>query len=187
VVIAAILYARGETAARAVRHFARRLAGERGVNIAELAAASIRGVAMGVVVTAVLQSVLGGIGLAVVGIPAATLLTALMFLLAIAQVGVVPVLLPAVAWLFWSGATGWGVALLVWTVFVGTMDNVVRPWLIQRGADLPLLLIFAGVIGGLFAFGLVGIFIGPVVLAVTYTLVKVWMAEASDRSGAHDA
>jgi predicted PurR-regulated permease PerM len=79
------------------------------------------------------------------------------------------------------------VALLVWMVFVGTMDNVVRPWLIQRGADLPLLLIFAGVIGGLFAFGLVGIFIGPVVLAVTYTLVKVWMAEASDRSGAHDA
>jgi len=187
VVIAAILYARGETAAQAVRRFARRLAGERGVNIAELAAASIRGVAMGVVVTAVLQSVLGGIGLAVVGIPAATLLTALMFLLAIAQVGVVPVLLPAVAWLFWSGATGWGVALLVWTVFVGTMDNVVRPWLIQRGADLPLLLIFAGVIGGLFAFGLVGIFIGPVVLAVTYTLVKVWMAETPDRSGAHDA
>ena len=124
---------------------------------------------------------LGGIGLAVVGIPAATLLTAVMFLLAIAQIGVIPVLLPAVIWLFWSGATGWGIVLLVWTVFVGTFDNFLRPWLIQKGANLPLLLIFAGVIGGLIAFGLVGIFIGPVVLAVTYTLLGAWMGERPAR------
>jgi len=187
VIIAAILYQHGETAGRAVMRFSRRLAGDRGEHTARLAADSIRGVALGVVVTAVLQSVLGGVGLAVVGIPAATLLTALMFLLAIAQIGVVPVLLPAVVWLFWTGDTGWGIVLLVWTVFVGTFDNFLRPWLIQKGANLPLLLIFAGVIGGLLAFGLVGIFIGPVVLAVTYKLVNAWMAEdpgPSDRDKA---
>jgi predicted PurR-regulated permease PerM len=177
VVVAAILYAYGETAGDAALRFGRRLAGERGLHTVELAAASIRGVALGVVVTAVAQSMLGGIGLAVVGVPAAALLTALMFLLAIAQIGVIPVLLPAVVWLFWSGDTGWGIFLLVWTAFVGTMDNFLRPWLIKKGANLPLLLIFAGVIGGLIAFGLVGIFIGPVVLAVTYTLLGAWMAE----------
>jgi predicted PurR-regulated permease PerM len=181
VAISGILYATGETAAEAVMRFARRLAGRRGEHTALLAAASIRGVALGVVVTAVAQSVLGGIGLAVVGVPAATLLTAVMFLLAIAQIGVIPVLLPAVIWLFWSGATGWGIVLLVWTVFVGTFDNFLRPWLIQKGANLPLLLIFAGVIGGLIAFGLVGIFIGPVVLAVTYTLLGAWMGERPAR------
>ena len=68
-------------------------------------------------------------------------------------------------------------ALLVWTVLVGTLDNVLRPILIRRGADLPLLLIFAGVLGGLFAFGIVGLFVGPVVLAVTYTLLKDWVGE----------
>lgn len=177
VAVSAILYAYGETAGAAVLRFARRLAGERGETTARLAAASIRGVALGVVVTAVAQSVLGGIGLAVVGIPAATLLTALMFLLAIAQIGVLPVLVPAVVWLFWSDDIAWGVALLVWTAFVGTMDNFLRPWLIQKGANLPLLLIFTGVIGGLVSFGLVGIFIGPVVLAVTYTLLGAWMNE----------
>ena len=122
--------------------------------------------------------VLGGIGLWAVGVPAVALLTAVMFLLAIAQVGVIPVLVPAVAWLFWSGDTVWSVALAIWTVFVGSFDNFLRPWLIKKGANLPLLLIFVGVIGGLIAFGLVGIFIGPVVLAITYTLLGAWMAEA---------
>ncbi|MFM1991196.1 MAG: family transporter YdiK [Pseudomonadota bacterium] len=177
VAMCAILYATGEAAGAKVLRFFRRLAGRRGENTALLAAASIRGVALGVVVTAVAQSVLGAIGLAVVGVPAVAPLAAVMFLLAIAQIGVIPVLLPAVIWLFWSGDTVWGVVLTVWLVFVGTIDNFLRPWLIQKGADLPLLLIFAGVVGGLVAFGLVGIFIGPVVLAVTWTLLGAWMEE----------
>jgi predicted PurR-regulated permease PerM len=177
VVIAAVLFAYGESAAEAVRRFFRRLAGERGEGSALLAAASIRGVAMGVVVTAAVQSALGGIGLAIAGVPAAAVLTAVMFLLTIAQLGPMPVLIPAVIWLFWSDATSWAIALLVWTLIVGTMDNFLRPWLIRKGADMPLLLVFAGVIGGLFAFGLIGIFIGPVVLVVTYRLLDAWMAE----------
>jgi long-chain fatty acid transport protein len=74
-----------------------------------------------------------------------------------------------------DGSTGWGVFLLIWTIIVGTMDNFLRPFLIKRGADLPLLLIFAGVIGGLLGFGLVGIFAGPVLLAVAYTLMLAWL------------
>ena len=132
---------------------------------------------MGVVITALAQSLLGGIGLTIAGVPFATVLTAVMFMLCIAQVGPVLVLLPAVGWLYWSDSTGWGTFLLVWTIFVGAIDNFLRPFLIKQGADLPLLLIFAGVIGGLLSFGLVGIFVGPVVLAVAYTLVDAWVQD----------
>lgn len=179
VVIAAILFAQGEAAAEQVRRFARRLAGERGASTVQLAGDAIRAVALGVGVTAVVQSVLGGIALAIVDIPFAGLLTALMFMLCIAQVGPSPVLVPAVIWVFYTGQIGWGIFLLVCTLVVTTMDNVIRPMLIRLGADLPLLLIFAGVIGGLFAFGLVGIFVGPVVLAVAYMLLEAWVDEDS--------
>lgn len=173
--LAAIMYAGGERAALALQRFGRRLAGMQGEEVVKLAGQAIRGVALGVGVTAVLQSVAGGIGLAIVGVPFAGLLTAVMLLLCIAQLGPALVLFPAVAWVYWNGETAWGTFLLVWTLVVTTMDNVIRPALIKLGADLPLLLIFAGVIGGLLAFGLIGIFVGPVVLAVAYTLVNAWV------------
>lgn len=172
---AAVMYATGEDAAELVRRLARRLGGERGVGAVELAGGAIRGVALGVGATAIVQALLGGIGVAVAGVPAAGLLTAVMFMLCIAQVGPLPVLVPAAIWLFWSGEVGWGIALAAWAAFVGTIDNVIRPLLVQLGADLPLLLIFCGVIGGLFAVGLVGIFVGPVVLAVAYKLLVAWV------------
>jgi predicted PurR-regulated permease PerM len=180
VIIAAVMYAGGETAATAVKRFVRRLAGPRGESTVELAGQAIRGVALGVGVTAVVQSALGGIGLAVVGIPFAGLLTALMFMLCIAQLGPGLVLLPGVIWIYWSGDTGWGTFLLIWSLIVVTLDNFLRPMLIKLGADLPLLLIFAGVIGGLFAFGLVGIFVGPVMLAVSYKLLGEWISDEED-------
>jgi predicted PurR-regulated permease PerM len=178
VIIAAVMYAGGEQAATLVRGLARRIGGERGTGAVELAGGAIRGVALGVGVTALVQSLLGGVGLAVAGVPAAGLLTAVMFMLCIAQIGAIPVLLPAVVWVFWGGDTGWGIALAIWSLVVGTMDNFLRPVLIRMGADLPLLLIFAGVIGGLIAFGLVGIFVGPVILAVAYTLLQAWVDDA---------
>jgi len=177
VIISTVMFAGGESAAAAVKRFGHRLAGPRGENIVVLAGQAIRGVALGVGVTAVVQSVLGGIGLAIVGIPTAGLLTAVMFMLCIAQLGPGLVLIPAVIWVYWSGDTGWGTFLLVWSVIVVMLDNFLRPVLIKLGADLPLLLILAGVIGGLFAFGLVGIFVGPVVLAVAYTLLGEWISE----------
>jgi predicted PurR-regulated permease PerM len=113
--------------------------------------------------------------LAVAGVPYATLLTVVMFVLAIAQLGPLPVLLPAAGWLFWSDELGWGVFLLVVSVLSSVLDTVLRPLLIRLGADLHLLLVFGGVVGGMLAFGLVGIFIGPVVLAVGYTLTAAWV------------
>ena len=175
VLFAAILYASGETAADRARRFARRLAGARGEHSARLSAQAIRGVALGIVVTALVQACLSSIGLFVVGVPFAALLSALVFVLCIAQIGPAPVLFAAVFWTYWSGSAGWGTALLLWTVFVISIDNVLRPFLIRRGADLPLLLVFTGVVGGLLAFGVIGIFVGPVVLAVGYSLLEDWV------------
>ncbi len=179
VVFAALLYAGGERAVAKTMRFGRRLAGPRGENLVQLAGSAVRGVALGVVVTALAQSLLGGVGLAIAGVPFAAVLTAVIFMLAIAQIGPVLVMVPAVVWLYWSGSTGWGTFLLVWGLVVCTMDNFLRPVLIKKGADLPLLLIFTGVVGGLVAFGLIGIFVGPVVLAVAHTLLSAWIDEES--------
>ena len=177
IVITAILYATGEHAAKGVRRFAHRLAEQRGEDSVVLAGQAIRAVALGVVVTAIVQSAAAGLGLAVAGIPYAGVLTAIIFILCIAQLGPILVLVPAVAWLYWSGDAVWGTVLLIWTLLVGALDNVLRPILIKRGADLPLLLIFAGVIGGLISLGIIGLFVGPVVLAVTYRLLESWIAD----------
>jgi predicted PurR-regulated permease PerM len=182
-IVSAILYARGDEAAAGVLAFARRLAGESGAHVAVLSAQAIRAVALGIVVTALLQSFIGGIGLWLTGVPYAALLTAVMFLLGIAQIGAVPVMLGAVVWLYWTGATGWGTVLLVWSIITGSLDNLIRPILIRKGADLPLLLIFAGVLGGVLAFGIIGLFIGPVVLAVTYTLLVAWVTGSTAPGG----
>ena len=177
VIVAAVLYATGESAAAMALRFGSRLAGERGEQSIRLAGQAIRGVALGVVVTALVQALAGGIGLAIVGVPFAVILTAVMFLSAIVQVGVAPVMLPAVAWLYWTGSATSGTVLLVWTMLVFPIDNILRPVLIKYGVDLPMLLVIAGVIGGLLAFGLIGIFVGPVVLAVAYTLFTAWIGE----------
>lgn len=173
--LAAFMYANGETAHGMVQRLGIRLAGKRGEALVHLSAQAIRGVALGVVVTAIIQSVLGGLGLAVAGVPFAGILTALLFVVCVAQIGMLVVLIPAVAWVFWSGHPGWGTALLIWSLAASLLDTVLRPYLVRRSADLPLLLIFVGVVGGLIAFGLIGIFVGPVILAVTYTLLMAWI------------
>jgi predicted PurR-regulated permease PerM len=176
VVLAAVMYSRGEFAASGLSAVVHRLAGVQGVAALMLAGQAVRGVALGVGLVAVAQAALGGISLAIADVPYAAGLTVIMFVLSIAQVGPLPVLLPAAGWLFWSDATEWGAALLVVAVASSVLDSVLRPMLIRMGADLPLLLVFAGVVGGMLAFGLVGIFIGPVVLAVGFTLMKAWVA-----------
>jgi len=176
VAIAAILYANGEAAARGVDRFARRLAGPQGEKSVHLAGQAIRGVALGVVVTAVVQTAAAGLGLVIVSVPFVAILSALIFMLCIAQIGPALVLIPAVIWVYSTRGAVWGTGFLVWAIFCGTFDNFLRPMLIKQGADLPLLLIFSGVIGGLIAFGVIGLFIGPVVLAVAYTLLVDWVS-----------
>lgn len=177
VIISAILYANGEAAASGVRAFARRLAAERGDASVVLAGQSVRSVALGVVVTALIQTALAGLGMWVCGVPHPGLLTAIIFVLCIAQIGPMLVLIPAMIWMFAHAPTGWAIAFLIWSIPVGILDNFLRPILISRGVELPLILIFAGVIGGLLAFGIIGLFLGPVILAVTYSSLGAWIAE----------
>ncbi|HXX53295.1 MAG TPA: AI-2E family transporter, partial [Thermodesulfovibrionales bacterium] len=98
------------------------------------------------------------------------------------------VVIPSVIWLYWKGDPLWATVLLIFSIIALTIDNFIRPVLIRKGADLPLIMIFAGVIGGLIAFGVIGLFIGPVVLAVTYTLLKAWVSgtDLEDRSDSHE-
>ena len=180
VVISAILYGGGERAAAGVIAFGNRLAGKRGEEVMILAAKATRSVALGIVVTAVIQTVLSGAGLLIAGIPAAPVLTAIIFMLCLAQIGPALVMLPSVVWLYWKGEPLWGTILVVFAVLAMTCDNFLRPLFIKKGVDLPLILIFAGVIGGLVALGVIGLFIGPVILAVTHTLLKSWVYSDDD-------
>jgi predicted PurR-regulated permease PerM len=175
VIISAILYSKGEGGVTTIRRFFRRLAGARGDEIVTLSGAAIRAVALGIVVTAVVQSALAAIGLFATGVPLAGFIAAVVFVFCIAQIGPLLPLVPAVIWLYASGSPGRGTVLLVLMLFAQMIDNVLRPVLIKRGADLSLLLIFPGVIGGLLWLGIIGLFVGPVVLAVTATLVQGWM------------
>ncbi|AMV71396.1 AI-2E family transporter YdiK [Desulfuromonas carbonis] len=177
--LSALLYARGEQAGQTLVRFAHKVAGSQGETSVRLASLAIRAVALGVVVTSLVQSILAGLGLALAGIPLATLLTALVFVLTVAQIGPLPVLVPAVIWLYWQDDILWGTVLLVWSLVVVNLDAFLRPMLIKRGSNLPLILIFGGVLGGLFAFGIIGLFIGPVVLAVSYTLLMAWIGDHS--------
>jgi len=187
VIIAAILYTKGEATSAGLNSFARRLAGQQGVDVMLLAGKSIRGVALGVVITAIIQATVGGIGLVVTGVGAAALLTAVMFMLCLAQIGPALVLIPALIWVYWNDGVLWGTILLVFAVLAMTLDNFVRPILIRKGADLPLVMIFAGVIGGLIAFGIIGLFIGPVVLAVAHTLLKAWVSGGAEEGAVDKA
>lgn len=182
VAIAAILHAKGEAAARFVERFGRRLAGERGQEMVDLAGQAIRAVAVGVMVTSLVETAIGGAGLALVGVPLATVLTAVMFLFCLAQAGPGVVLIPAVAWMYAFRGAGAATALLAVTLVAITIDNVLRPLLIRKEADLPMLLVLTGVIGGLATFGLVGIFVGPAALAVSYTLLDAWMSSEHNQS-----
>ncbi|KIG03421.1 AI-2E family transporter YdiK [Caballeronia concitans] len=176
-IISGILYSRGEAAANFVVRFATRIAGLRGAEAVKLAGLAVRAVALGIVVTAVTQSALGGIGLYVAGVPAAGIITAVMLMLCLAQIGPLLPLLGGVAWLFWHGSHVAASLLLVWSLMIAMLDNFLRPLLIQRGVNLSMLLILSGVLGGMFAFGIVGLFIGPVILAVTSTILEAWINE----------
>ncbi|CCD38331.1 unnamed protein product [Candidatus Paraburkholderia kirkii UZHbot1] len=167
----------GEAAGRFVVRFATRIAAQRGAEAVKLAGLAIRSVALGIVVTAMTQSALGDIGLAVVGVPAAGIITAVMLILCLAQIGPLLPLLGGVAWLFWHGSHVVSIMLLVWSVMIAMLDNFLRPVLIKRGVNLSMLLILSGVLGGMFAFGIVGLFIGPVILAVTSTILNAWINE----------
>jgi len=169
----------GETLNDAIR----RIAGERGIHLLQVAGNTVRGVVYGILGTALVQALMAGLGFVIAGVPGAALLALLTFFLSVLPVGPPLVWLPAAFWLFHQGSTGWGIFMLVWGVGVSSVDNFVKPWLISQGSDMPFLLIFFGVLGGALAFGFIGVFIGPTLLAVGYRVVKEW-ATASRSSAA---
>jgi predicted PurR-regulated permease PerM len=153
-----------------------RIAGERGRHLLQVAGNTVRGVVYGILGTALVQALMAGVGFLIAGVPGAALLALLTFFLSVVPVGPPLVWLPAAFWLFHQGRTGWGIFMLVWGIGVSTVDNFVKPWLISQGSDMPFLLILFGVLGGALAFGFIGVFLGPTLLAVGYRVVKEWAA-----------
>lgn len=179
IVIAGVLLAHAEAGGRFAAALTTRLAGARGPALATLAEHTVRNVARGVLGTALIQSVLAGIGFVVAGVPAAALLTLVCFVLAVIQIGPAILLLGVAAYLFATADTLTAVLFTAWSVPVALVDNVLRPLLLSRGRGVPLLVVLIGVLGGLIAHGLIGLFVGPIVLALGYELFRAWLAGPS--------
>lgn len=178
IVIAGILYVTGEAAVSVLQRFVARVGGAHHLGLIDVASQTIRGVAAGIIFTAFIQAVLLALGLVVVGAPGPVVLGFLTFFLLVLQLPNFLVWVPVVIWLGYQGQTGLAIFLFVWGFFVvSTIDNFIRPYLISQGAKLPLLLIFVGVIGGLLAYGFIGLFIGATLLGVGYTLFRSWLDE----------
>jgi predicted PurR-regulated permease PerM len=175
--VAAMFWVSGDIQAVTLRDILRRLGGDAAAATLDVVAGAVRGVAYGVVGTAAIQAVVLTIGLGLAGVPGAVLLGFVTLLLALSQVGaplIVLVWAGAATWQFSHGEQGWAIFLIAWGLGVSTMDNVIKPWLIGFGLRMPLGLIILGVFGGFMAFGFLGLFIGPTLIAVAFTLLNAW-------------
>ena len=177
--MAFFLFRDGGWVAEQVHGAVLRIGGQRGEHLLDLAGNTIRGVVYGILGTALVQAVMAGIGFVLAGVPGAGVLTLLTFFLSIVPMGPPLVWIPATFWLFHQGSTGWGIFMIVWGLAVSSIDNFVKPWLISRGSTMPFLLILFGVLGGALAFGFIGVFLGPTLLAVGYRILQEWLARKS--------
>lgn len=180
ILIAFFLFRGGESAAEKFVIMVERVADARGRRLLDLAGSTVRGVVYGILGTALVQAVMAGIGYLIAGVPGAGMLALLTFFLSVVPIGPPLIWVPAALWLFHEGSTGWAVFMLVWGIGVSSVDNVVKPWLISQGSDMPFLLIFFGVLGGALTFGFIGVFLGPTLLAVGYRIVTEWAAGATE-------
>ena len=170
-------YRDGPRLAMFVHRLLERLIGERAGYYIELVAGTVQRVVNGVIGTAAAQALLALIGFLIAGVPGALVLGIVTFLLSLIPMGPPLVWIPATAWLAWKGDYTYAVFLGVWGTFViSGVDNVLKPYLISRGGNLPLVIVLLGVFGGLIAFGFIGLFIGPTLLAVAYSLLTDWSA-----------
>ncbi len=178
ILIAFFLYRDGEGLADRLRSGVERIAGARGRRLLEVAGNTVRSVVYGILGTALVQGAVAGIGFLIAGVPGAALLALLTFFLSVVPMGPPLVWIPAAIWLFNQGSVGWGIFMVVWGIGISSVDNVVKPWLISQGVDMPFILILFGVLGGALAFGFIGVFLGPTLLAVSYRLIQEWIATA---------
>jgi predicted PurR-regulated permease PerM len=174
-VLVFFFYRDGPRLAAFAESLLQRLIGGRAEHYLELVAGTVQRVVNGVIGTAAAQAILAWIGFTIAGVPGALILAVLTFGFSLIMV---PPLIwgPAVAWLFWQGEVGMGIFLLVWGLFViSGVDNILKPYLISRGGNLPLIVVLLGVFGGILAFGFMGLFLGPTLLAVAYSLLSDWV------------
>jgi predicted PurR-regulated permease PerM len=181
--IAFFFYLYGDPIAKRLRMILLRIAGARADRLIDVTGATVRGVVYGILLTAIVQGVLTAFGLWLSGVPRPVLLGAVAGFLSVLPIGAPLVWIPGALWLMSTGHLGWGIVLAVYgVVAVSGADSVIRPWFIARGAQLPFVLTVLGVLGGAIAFGLIGIFLGPVLLGIGYTLVNEWSVAETDVS-----
>jgi predicted PurR-regulated permease PerM len=178
ILIAAVLLAKSDAGRRAADAIGWRLAGERGLAFVRLAGNVVRSVSRGILGVALIQAVLAGLGMLAAGVPLAGLWALVALLLAVVQIGAFPVLLPAMIYLFYTASLTTAVLFALWTLFVGSIDNVLKPMLLGRGVAVPMPVIFIGAIGGFIGAGIIGLFVGAVILALGYELLLTWLAGA---------
>jgi predicted PurR-regulated permease PerM len=175
IVIAGVFMANAGSGHEAAQRIATRLTGEHGRAIAELAESTVRSVARGILGVALIQALLAGIGFIVAGVPGAGLWALLCLLLSVAQIGVFLVLVPVIIYLFNTADLVVAIGFLIWSIPVGLIDNILKPILLGRGVKTPMVIIFMGAIGGFIASGIIGLFIGAVVLALSWELFLAWL------------
>lgn len=180
IVISGALLANADGGQRLALAIAKRFVNEKAGQIASLCEETIRGVAIGVVGVALIQSVLIGLGFAVMGIPAAAVLTLFCFFLALIQLGPSFIVIPVVIYVFSTHDMLPSILFMFWSVFTGLIDNVLKPILMGRGSRIPMVIIFLGAIGGMITSGLIGLFVGSVVLALGYELFRAWVFQQDE-------
>src|SRR5690242_9383907 len=183
IIVAGFLFAPAPKLVEAVNRFSRRLTADRGEEFVALAGATIRAVSRGVIGISVLQALLAGVGLIVAGVPGASLITSAVLILGIIQVGPSVVLIPLMIWSWFAMDTMAAFLFTAWMVPVNLLDNILKPIVMGRGLQTPMLVILFGVIGGTLAYGITGLFLGPIVLAVIWELTATWVAEHGGAAG----
>jgi len=187
-VIAYFFWVSGDALARFLQGTMRRIAGEQADRLILVTGATVRGTVFGILGTAVVQGLLTALGLWIAGVPRAVLLGLLAGLLSVLPVGAPLVWIPAALWLLADGHMGWAIFLATYgVVFISGSDNVIRPYFIMRGSRLPFLLTILGVLGGALAFGLLGVFLGPVLLGIGFTLAAEFAGVSSPAPAASGA
>ena len=185
-VIAAALLITAEKGSATMTKIVARFVGEQGKNLIALGSSTIRGVMQGVVGVAVIQSVLAAIGMVVVGVPGAGVWAVMVLICAVIQLPPVLVLGPVAAWVFSASETLPAVLFLIWALLVSGCDSVLKPILMGRGVDIPMLVLLIGALGGMMLSGIIGLFVGAVVVAISYTLIKAWVDEQEEpEEGTH--
>jgi predicted PurR-regulated permease PerM len=182
VIIAGIVLIRARFGAETARSVGRRLGGEQGAHMVDVAAATIASVFKGVVLVALIQGTLAGLGFFAAGIPRAGLWSLAVIALAVVQLPAGLVLIPAVIYVFYVHSTTAAVVFTIWSLLVLVSDNVLKPMLLGRGVKSPMLVILIGAIGGMLAFGILGLFLGAVILSIGYELARDWLAASQPGS-----